>query len=988
MPFARFRSRPACAYLVGPHRGRVSRAGAAIVAGAAAVATMAQPAAAAPVAARAHAMLLAHQAAPSLPRGTVVKPQSPKHQLRLTVLLRASHQTALSALVAAVSDPSSPQYHHYLTTGQFGARFGASAATLTGVERELKAAGATIGSLAPNRLSLTVRATASVAARAFHTQIRAARLASGQAAFANTRSAILPAGVTGVVGLDDLAQAHSLEVSAPHTAATLPPTLCAAVGQRTFAYSPAQIASAYGLGTAYSAGLDGRGQTVALMELADYSDADISAYQSCLGLSSQTVERKVVSPQAIGTGTTEVTFDIEQVLATVPSATVLVYEGDNTSQGIFNLYSQMVDDNQAQVISTSWGLCENDNDSNLVREENLLFQQAAAQGQTVLAASGDTGSEDCYGSDHSQSLQVDDPSSQPYVTGVGGTSLTSVTPRTETTWNSGGGSGGGGISTVWPMPTWQQSAVSALSSGTPCGALSGDCREVPDVSASADPSHGYSEYCTAGDCSGAGWRSVGGTSLAAPLWASVVTLADESCASDNHRAGFINPTLYAAPSSAFNDITTGNNDLTGSNGGLYPAGPGYDMATGLGSPVLSRMLTVLCAGSSTSGGSGGATSGGGSSGGSSSVAVVSPSSLTFPVQTVGVAGAPQTVTVTASTGALQITKAAVTGADTGDFSLASDRCSGVDLAVSTSCAVSVTFTPTAAGARTATLALTESLGGTDSVALSGAGVAPSGSTSSSAGGGTTTPPPSSGYRLVGTNGSVFAFGVARLGSPAGHLPAPISAMAALPSGTGYWLASRAGRVYAFGTAPTLGSLTGRHITSPVVGMASTVDGRGYWLVTAAGGVYAFGDAVFHGSAGSLHLAKPIVGLAADPVTGGYWLVASDGGIFSYDAPFLGSTGAIRLSKPIVGMSATPDGRGYRFVASDGGVFSFGSARFLGSLGGRRLGSPVVGMASTSDGKGYWLVEAGGGVSAFGDASFVGSAANPRPLAPVVAITAA
>jgi len=245
--------------------------------------------------------------------------------------------------------------------------------------------------------------------------------------------------------------------------------------------------------------------------------------------------------------------------------------------------------------------------------------------------------------------------------------------------------------------------------------------------------------------------------------------------------------------------------------------------------------------------------------------------------------------------------------------------------------------------------------------------------------------PGPGYRLVASDGGVFAFGDGYFGS-AGALPlrAPVVGTADTASGDGYWLVASDGGVFSYGDAPFLGSMGGRHLDSPVVGMAATPDGKGYWLVAKDGGVFAFGDAAFHGSMGGKHLNSPVVGMAATPDGEGYWLVASDGGVFSYgDASFLGSMGAVRLRKPVVGMAASPGG-GYWLVASDGGVFSFG-APFYGSAGSLVLSKPVVAMCPLPGGGGYWLVGADGGVFTYGGANFHGSTANDLLNAPVIAM---
>ena len=149
------------------------------------------------------------------------------------------------------------------------------------------------------------------------------------------------------------------------------------------------------------------------------------------------------------------------------------------------------------------------------------------------------------------------------------------------------------------MPGYQSGpgVVNTYSSGVPCGS-SGYCREVPDVSASADPNNGYVIFCSEGfycKLEGGGWFAAGGTSAAAPLWAALLAVADQGLGSP---IGFVNPDLYAiaadaSTSSAFNDITVGNNDFTGSHGGRYPATSGYDLATGLGTPNGTVLIPLL-----------------------------------------------------------------------------------------------------------------------------------------------------------------------------------------------------------------------------------------------------------------------------------------------------------------------------------------------------------------------------------------------------------
>jgi hypothetical protein len=209
----------------------------------------------------------------------------------------------------------------------------------------------------------------------------------------------------------------------------------------------------------------------------------------------------------------------------------------------------------------------------------------------VVSAAGDYGSSDCTGITNN-SPAVDDPASQPLVTGVGGLTVSSFNPLVQSVWNDSCtapscGSGGGGASQLWSRPSWQNAPGIATTS---------TMRLVPDLSVMADPNTGFVDYYT-GTASGVcgrnctnGWGSIGGTSIGAPLVSDLVATAAQTCAVS--RLGFINPALYAMATTGFNDVTSGSNDLYGE--GVYSAGPGYDMASGLGSPSPAGFIAGLC----------------------------------------------------------------------------------------------------------------------------------------------------------------------------------------------------------------------------------------------------------------------------------------------------------------------------------------------------------------------------------------------------------
>ena len=184
---------------------------------------------------------------------------------------------------------------------------------------------------------------------------------------------------------------------------------------------------------------------------------------------------------------------------------------------------------------------------------------------------------------------------------------------------------------------------------------------------------------------------------------------------------------------------------------------------------------------------------------------------------------------------------------------------------------------------------------------------------------------------------------ASAGATRASVTEPPRAAPTVDTPSGYRLVGADGSVYAFG-ATYAGSTAEIRLAAPIVGVAST-PGFGYWLVASDGGIFSFGDARFFGSTGSIRLNRPVVGIAPTPTGHGYWLVASDGGIFSFgDARFFGSTGCIRLNRPVVGIAPTPTGHGYWLVASDGGIFTFGDAQFRGSAASRLRPAPVIGIA--------------------------------------------
>jgi subtilase family serine protease len=519
------------------------------------------------------------------------------------VALSQPNPAALTSYIASLSNPASPNYHHYLTPTEFAAAFGARASTVATVSKYLASYGLHVGSLSKGHIILHVRGLTTNVARAFNARVATVRLRGGALAAQLVSTATLPADIAhdivGVAGLSSVVAPTSDAVTSHAVAHAVTESSCAGANDGASAtsttpnllggYTLQQEAELYGLNSAYASGYNGTGQSIGIYELGIYDPSDVATYYSCYGITTAPTTINV-DGGAKGGYNDEATMDVEQTAGLAPGANIEVYAGPNSGSGPTDIYQQMADDDTATIITTSWGDCEVDPDNDPSAEEPI-FEQMAAQGQTVVASAGDEGSSDCNGIT-SNAPAVDDPASQPYVTGVGGLTVSNITGPVESVWNngtnSGGGASGGGMSQLWSRPSWQI--------GT--GITAADTmRMVPDLTVLGDPNTGFVEYYTGSTsgfchhtCSG-GWDTIGGTSISSQLVGALLAVSAQSCGVS--RLGFVNPTLYAmnAEGVGFTDVTSGTNDLYGE--GVYSAGAGYDMASGLGSPNAS-FISGIC----------------------------------------------------------------------------------------------------------------------------------------------------------------------------------------------------------------------------------------------------------------------------------------------------------------------------------------------------------------------------------------------------------
>ncbi len=565
----------------------------------------------------------------------LIGPAGASQTISLAASLNLRNQAALTTYLSDMTRPHSANYHRYLSQAAFTGAFSPTQAEYNAVLNYLRQADFTITQTYNHRLLVVFSGTVGVAERAFHVQINDYMTAKDQSFYSNATDPVLPLTISGIVktitGLNDVtrfqrASMLSSTQAKQTSAAKIAAATCTSSGFPY--YLPSQIASAYNINGFYNNGDNGEGQTIGLFEFGQFVTGDINAYRNCYDQRSPTSIRTISvdgGAPAPGNndngGAAEADLDIELAMSAAPRlGQIRVYEAPNNAVGDEAQWAQIIQD-AVPVVSTSWTRCETGAYTPEIEADYALFAAMAAQGQTVFAASSDSGSEGClYDPTYSSSsLVVDDPASQPYVTGVGGTTLTlnGSSYGSEVAWNDQltnssspqGGATGGGISDVWQMPGYQSNSTvpgvnNQYTSNVPCGAPSGTyCREVPDVALHSSDSTYYLVYCTVtvDGCPSSGWVGAAGTSCAPPIWAAITALTNEkSVKNGGFNMGFLNPSLYQIAagsnySNDFHDVTIGDNDFNFLNNGLYPATTGYDMTTGLGSPNAYNLAQDLIA---------------------------------------------------------------------------------------------------------------------------------------------------------------------------------------------------------------------------------------------------------------------------------------------------------------------------------------------------------------------------------------------------------
>jgi kumamolisin len=465
-----------------------------------------------------------------------------------------------------------------LTHARFNADHGADPEAVALVKRFAEEFGlkAEPGMPAPGRRTVKLTGTVADMQRAFGVSLSHCTI-EGETYRVRDGSILLPSELQGyvvaVLGLDNRPQAKPHfrvlgEVGAAH----------AETPAAQSSFTPVQVGQLY----QFPQGITASGQTIGIIELGGgFRQADIAAYFKLLKQKPPTVIAVPVGEGKNNPGNPngadgEVMLDIEVSGAVAPGARIVVYFAPNTDQGFVDAIAQAVHDTKYKpsVISISWGSAEVDWTPQAMAALDAACQSATALGITITVAAGDNGSSDGVSD---KKNHVDFPASSPHVLACGGTRLvgSGSSISNEVVWDEqpqGGGATGGGVSNVFPLPSWQ------VGQNVPQPTTSTGGRGVPDVAGDADPETGYLIRVDGKT------MVIGGTSAVAPLWAGLIAVANQQ---NGAQAGFVQPALYAAKNKgAFRDTTSGDN-------GTFRAGPGWDACTGLGTPIAPRVISAV-----------------------------------------------------------------------------------------------------------------------------------------------------------------------------------------------------------------------------------------------------------------------------------------------------------------------------------------------------------------------------------------------------------
>jgi kumamolisin len=528
---------------------------------------------------------------------TDLGPMDPSKELAFSVVIRPPDPAELEAFLAGLHDPSSPDYGQFMTAAAYGQRFGATDDQVARLTTWLEARGFDVEPPPAQRTALNVRATVDLVNQTFDVSMRNRLDEQGRAYSAPDREPRVPKAIAGLVS--------AVAALTDRPPDYLTPTLHAVPHGVLL---PGDVTRAYEIDELHAAGFHGEGQSIGIVSFDTFNDQDVGEFDRV----TETATRGGGDPPDVrrvrlrgaatepGDGSGEVNLDIDVIRAVAPMAQIINYESPNAAFG--PVIRRIVDDGDVDIVSISWGLCERKLSKSDQVGDDAEFAAAAAVGISIFVASGDHGAHDCRfwpvprNNPRFRDLDVSlTAPGSPAVILVGGTYLTVTTDGSyygEAGWEDAltGWGTGGGLSTLYPRPSWQQGVGvdNQFSNGR---------RQGPDVAGPADSDSGFLVVYTPPGDNEYAYVPLGGTSAAAPFWAGSMLLARQLAASQGVDApgfgqlGQLGPLLYelsagSEPGALFHDVVRGGNLL-------HNATPGWDYATGLGSPRVGPLARAI-----------------------------------------------------------------------------------------------------------------------------------------------------------------------------------------------------------------------------------------------------------------------------------------------------------------------------------------------------------------------------------------------------------
>jgi subtilase family serine protease len=565
-----------------------------------------------------HAETTKVEISPLVAKSTLLGPVEAGREIGVTLTLPSTNPLGVADFVRHVSMPGDPLFRHYLTPQQFADRFGGNAVDYAYLKSWAAANGLRVTHESAGRINLTVRGSVSQFESLFNTQLNNYRSPDGQPFYSASVEPAVPSAIaskiSGVIGLTESRMTAPMVKIAKRFGENPAPAAEQANPDTAGGTGPGGTYKAADLRTAYNIPTFGSlnpAAVAAVFEQGGYNQSDVTKYLTYNHLPQIAVTAVSVdgSPLTVVDPNIELeaVLDIDMIAGINPaisSVRVYIDSWDPFATALLDAITQVGDDDNANVFSISYGDDEGDQGASALAAENLALTQLVTEGITVTASSGDNGA---YGHEYYYPYNVEDPASQPYVTGVGGTTLSTGPGEEyigETAWNDlelQGGATGGGISAFWSIPDFQSKIPAGGTSWETANGGSATYRNVPDISAVADPLTGVGIYSKVNG----GWLQVGGTSVSSPIWAGYLSIVNAGL---NYAGlgnlGYFNPILYWIGTPVYGEgLSTDwlNQVVEGSNGYApnhdrhpgYTNGRFYCNTTGNGSLLGSLLATQL-----------------------------------------------------------------------------------------------------------------------------------------------------------------------------------------------------------------------------------------------------------------------------------------------------------------------------------------------------------------------------------------------------------